>query len=101
VKYTYRAQRVKCKTCKGAKRVVTLRYGSDAFERFVGEPLLVSPQEAIAELQKAKMRASSMEAYLIDQAVAAIGEGVCPRCRGTGSSFEMRQLTPEEAKKLG
>lgn len=96
-------------TCKGTKRVATLRYGTGPFEKFVGQPLLMTPKEAVAELEQARAREllrkqmhrrGNIDISLIESAIRAIGEAGCPTCRGTGSSFEMRQLTPEEAEKL-
>lgn len=93
-------QQIRCETCKGYKRVAMLGNGIGPFQKLVGHPLPMLFVEARRMLldQKEKV-ADRLAWFTIDDAIRGLGTTPCPWCKATGYSFEIRQLTDEEAAK--
>lgn len=72
-----------------------------SFQELVGEPLPMIFREAKSLLLEHRNRTGDrMDGFILDDAIRGLDTTPCPWCEATGYSYEMRQLTDEEAKEL-
>ena len=78
-----------------------LTNGIGPLSKLVGEPLPMIFRDAREMLLKRRNKtADRMDGFILDDAIRGLDTAPCPWCKATGYSFEMRQLTDEEASQL-
>ena len=97
----HRKQKIACKPCEGYKRVAMLTNGIGQFQELVGKPLPMLFRDAKEMLLKRRdLTPDRTDGFILDDAILGLGTTPCPWCGATGYSFEIRQLTDEEAARL-